>query len=138
MLERHRANDCLPCEQRAQCLRTPEKTRVRQIAFFCGKAGTAEESHTDLMKCAIDSEEGRARYGRRFATVEPVFGNIRHNKRLDRFTLRGRKKVDTQSKLYCLVVITAQKQDCRDRLVQQHEKAKWHRSNLLHFCRKPG
>ena len=95
--------DCLPCEQRDRCLRTPEKTQVRQVAFFRGKAGTAEESHTDRMKRAIDSEEGRARYGRRFATVEPVFGNIRHNKRLNHFTLRGRKKVDTQWKLYCLV-----------------------------------
>jgi hypothetical protein len=28
----------------------------------------------------IDSPEGRTRYGRRFATVEPVFGNLRHNK----------------------------------------------------------
>ncbi|UCV14830.1 transposase [Quatrionicoccus australiensis] len=95
--------DCLPCEQRAKCLRTPEKTQVRQVAFFRGKANTTEESHTDRMKRAIDSEEGKARYGRRFATVEPVFGNLRHNKRLDRFTLRGRKKVDTQWKLYCLV-----------------------------------
>lgn len=95
--------DCLPCEQRDKCLRTPEKTQVRQVAFFRGKADTKEESHTDRMKRAIDSEEGKARYGRRFATVEPVFGNLRHNKRLDRFTLRGRKKVDAQWKLYCLV-----------------------------------
>jgi hypothetical protein len=29
--------------------------------------------------------------------------DIRHNKRLNRFTLRGRQKVDTQWKLYCLV-----------------------------------
>mgnify|MGYP000004574342 CR=1 FL=1 len=57
----------------------------------------------DTIVDAIDSEEGKARYGRRFATVEPVFGNLRHNKRLDRFTLRGRRKVDTQWKLYCLV-----------------------------------
>jgi hypothetical protein len=35
--------------------------------------------------------------------VAPVFGNIRHNKGLDCFTLRKRKKVDTQWKLYCLV-----------------------------------
>lgn len=54
------------------------------------------------MKRTIDSEEGKARYGRRFATVEPVFGNLRHNKRLDRFTLRGRKKVNTQWPLYGL------------------------------------
>lgn len=39
---------------------------------------------------------------RRFATVEPVFGNLRHNKRLDRFTLRGRSKVDAQWTLDCL------------------------------------
>ncbi|MEO8038587.1 MAG: transposase, partial [Betaproteobacteria bacterium] len=45
----------------------------------------------------------RAQYGRRFATVEPVFGNLRHNKGLKRFTLRGRRKVDEQWKLYCLV-----------------------------------
>ena len=95
--------DCLPCEQRDKCLRTQEKTKGRKAAFFRGKANTTEESHTDRMKRTIDSEEGKARYGRRFATVEPVFGNLRHNKRLDRFTLRGRKKVDTQWKLYCLV-----------------------------------
>ena len=55
------------------------------------------------MKARIDSATGRAQYGRRFATVEPVFANLRHNKRLDRFTLRGRTKVDGQWKLYCLV-----------------------------------
>jgi len=55
------------------------------------------------MKKRIDSAEGRSRYGRRFATVEPVFGNLRYNKGLDRFTLRGRKKVDAQWKLFCLV-----------------------------------
>jgi len=37
------------------------------------------------------------------ATVEPVFANIRHNKRLNRFSLRGRSKVSTQWQLYCLV-----------------------------------
>jgi len=95
--------DCVPCDQRAKCLRTPDKTKVRQVSFFRGKAGSTKVSYTDLMKRAIDSEEGRRLYGQRFATVEPVFGNLRHNKRLNRFTLRGQKKVDTQWKLYCLV-----------------------------------
>ena len=40
---------------------------------------------------------------RRFATVEPVFGNLRGNKRLHRFTLRGKAKVDGQWKLYCMM-----------------------------------
>jgi hypothetical protein len=55
------------------------------------------------MKQRIDSPAGRVRYGERFAAVEPVFGNLRYNKGLDRFTLRGRKKVDAQWKLFCLV-----------------------------------
>ena len=95
--------DCVPCDQRAKCLRTPDKTKVRQVSFFRGKAGSTKVSYTDLMKLAIDNEEGRRLYGQRFATVEPVFGNLRHNKRLNRFTLRGQKKVDTQWKLFCLV-----------------------------------
>lgn len=55
------------------------------------------------MKRAIDSERGRHLYGQRFASVEPVFGNMRANTRLNRFTLRGQRKVDTQWKRYCLV-----------------------------------
>jgi transposase len=93
--------DCGACLLRDKCLQKPNTTRVRQVSFLKGKA--AGESFTDRMKKRIDSPEGRARYGRRFATVEPVFGNLRYNKRLDRFTLRGRSKVDAQWKLFCLV-----------------------------------
>jgi transposase len=95
--------DCGNCPLRQQCLRNPDKPAGRQVTFFRGKAADAPESATARMKRKIDSPEGRRRYGRRFATVEPVFGNLRHNKRLNRFTLRGRRKVDTQWKLYCLV-----------------------------------
>lgn len=95
--------DCLPCPHRDRCLRTPNKTKTRQVSFFQGKASGTEESFTERMKAKIDTEEGRAQYGRRFATVEPVFGNLRHNKKLNRFSLRGQKKVDAQWKLYCLV-----------------------------------
>ena len=95
--------DCVPCDQREKCLRSREKTKVRQVSFFRGKADSTQVSYTDLMRRAIDSPEGTALYGRRFATVEPVFGNIRHNKRLNHFTLRSQKKVDSQWKLFCLV-----------------------------------
>ncbi len=93
--------DCMPCTHRERCLLTPQKTKVRQVSFFQGKKDGV--SYTDKMKARIDSPEGRTRYGRRFATVEPVFGNLRYNKGLDRFTLRGRTKVDAQWKLFCLV-----------------------------------
>lgn len=35
--------------------------------------------------------------------MEPVFGNLRHSKGLNRFMLRGKVKVDVQWKLFCLV-----------------------------------
>jgi len=103
--DRFRAADstCRSCPLRSRCLRHPKKPAGRQVTFFRGKAAGTPESATARMKRKIDSPEGRRRYGRRFATVEPVFANLRHNKRLNRFTLRGRRKVDTQWKLYCLV-----------------------------------
>ena len=93
---------CGNCALRAKCLRHPDKTPTRQVAFF-DKHQPSPLPHTQRMKEKIDSLEGRRLYGDRFATVEPVFGNLRHNKGLDRFTLRGQKKVDGQWKLYCMV-----------------------------------
>ena len=60
-------------------------------------------SLTDEMKQKIDTPEGRRTYSKRLGIVEPVFGNIRACKRMDRFTLRGRIKVNIQWMLYCLV-----------------------------------
>jgi transposase len=93
---------CGSCELRAQCLRHPEHTQVRQVAMFL-KGQPGAHVATELMKRAIDSARGRGIYSQRIATVEPVFANLRHNKRLDRFTLRGKEKVGTQWRLYCMV-----------------------------------
>jgi transposase len=95
--------DCGPCPLRARCLETPVTTTVRSVMFFRGKTAPLPETHTARMKKRIDSPEGRLRYGQRFGAVEPVFGNLCYNKGLDRFTLRGRAKVNGQWALYCLV-----------------------------------
>jgi hypothetical protein len=95
--------DCAHCPLRAQCLRKPDKTIVRQVIIVIGRTPGKPEKAIERMKRKVDSEEGRDLIARRFATVEPVFGNVRYNKRLDCFTLRGRQKVDAQWKLYCLV-----------------------------------
>ena len=94
--------DCLPCPLRAKCLRYPERTATRQVALFA-KHQASPLQFTERMKQAIDSELGRRLYARRIATVEPVFANLRHNKRLDRFTLRSQPKVNAQWHLYCMV-----------------------------------
>ena len=82
---RDATRDCAPC------------------AFLRGREDAAPETHTMRMQQRLDTSEGRAQYGQRYATVEPVFGNVRYNKRLDRFTLRGRTKVHGQWMLFCLV-----------------------------------
>lgn len=94
------ASACKDCALRTQCLRKPDTTPVRQVAVLTRKVIV---THTQRMRDRIDSDKGREQYGQRFATVEPVFGNLRHNKQLNRFTLRSQTKVDGQWKLYALV-----------------------------------
>jgi len=100
--------DCSPCALRAPCLRTPESTPVRTVAVCHGREPTAPAArptatHTRRMPQRLDTPVGRAQDGRRVATVEPVFANVRYNKRLDRFTLRGRTTVHGQRLRYCVV-----------------------------------
>ena len=93
---------CVPCPSRDQCLRTPEKSRIRQVAIALERVDEATNPIV-LMRDAIDSVRGRRLYSQRMGTVEPVFANIRYNKQLNRFTLRGKAKVNAQWHLYCLV-----------------------------------
>lgn len=90
---------CAECTLRDRCMRNPASSRGRQVSFRL----TATPKYTDWMKHRVDSEAGKGYYSQRMAVVEPVFGNIGHNKGLRRFGLRGRKKVCAQWQLYCLV-----------------------------------
>ncbi len=65
--------------------------------------GRIGKDYSKKMREKIDTLRGRRIYERRLAIVEPAFANIEYNKGMNRFTLRGRKKVDIQWKLYCMV-----------------------------------
>jgi len=94
------ARACRDCTLRSKCLRNPKSKMGRQVHYLHGRRPGAL---TDEMREKIDTPEGRKIYGKRLAIVEPVFGNIRACKGMDRFTLRGRAKVNVQWTLYCLV-----------------------------------
>jgi len=94
---------CGPCPLRAQCLRHPERTPVRQVVFFTRRTKSLAETYTAKMKRKIYTEYGRYQYSRRLGTVEPVFANLCSAHKLRRFSLRGQRKVNTQWLLYCLV-----------------------------------
>ena len=93
---------CVSCELRAKCIRNPERTVIRQVAYFAGRTGDGP-TFTDKMKRKIDSTIGRVIYGMRLAISEPPFSHITSALGLDRFTLRGKVKVNTQWNLFCIV-----------------------------------
>lgn len=96
------AQDCAQCDMRAQCMRRPQSTPRRQVSLFLPREiDVADPSYR--MRQAIDSAQGRTLYSQRLGTVEPVFANIRHSKRLNRFSLRGKAKVNAQWHLFCMV-----------------------------------
>jgi transposase len=94
---------CLPCALRSQCLRYPERTEIRQVAYFVGRSAKGDITFTERMKRKIDSAVGRFLYGMRLAISEPPFAHIASAIGLDRFTLRGKSKVNTQWNLFCIV-----------------------------------
>ena len=46
-----------------------------------------------FMRRVLDTDHGRELYSLRKQSIEPVFGQIKHNRRMDRFLLRGRAAV---------------------------------------------
>ena len=93
--------DCRTCPLRSNCMRREPKNTGRQVRLL--KHKTTDPTATERMKQKIDSVEGRRCYEQRLGTVEPVFGNLNTNKRLNRFRHRGRHKVNAQWLMYCLV-----------------------------------
>lgn len=98
---------CRHCVLKKKCLQNPDspntrKGHGRQVSFIIEKSRRAP-NYTDWMKHRVDSEQGKQIYSHRMSVVEPVFGNIGTNKGLNRFSLRGKKKVQGQWQLYCMV-----------------------------------
>ena len=66
------------------------------------------------MRSVLATEHGRRRYRKRKQTVEPLFGNTKHNNGVHRFHRRGRTKVRTEWRL----------------LMMTHNLTKLHRNRL--------
>jgi transposase len=91
--------DCQSCSLKRRCMRRKNaKRKTIDVPI-----GVAENNYSKAMAAKVDSEKGRKIYPQRIAIVEPVFANIRTHKQLNRFTLRGKIKVNIQWLLYCMV-----------------------------------
>lgn len=93
--------DCRDCLLNQQCMKREVKKQGRQISVLI--EAKRKTTHLDRMKKVIDSDNGKRLYSKRMYTIEPVFGNICSNKRLNKLSLRGEKKVTAQWQLYCMV-----------------------------------
>jgi len=94
---------CVPCELRSKCLRKPEKTEIRQVSYFHGRSEAGKATFSERMKKKIDSTAGRLIYSLRVGVVEPPFAHICQVMGLNRFSHRGKKKVNTQWNLFTIV-----------------------------------
>ena len=92
-------NDCQSCSLKHRCMRNKNAKRKTLTVPI----GVTEDNYSRAMAAKVDSEKGRKIYPQRIAIVEPVFANIRAQKQLNRFTLRGKNKVTIQWLLYCMV-----------------------------------
>ena len=92
------------CKLRSQCLRYSNRTEIRQVTCAIGVAQDNSPASLALkMKSKIDSVVGKAIYARKIATAEPPFAHIRYVMGLDRFSLRGKTRVNNQWLLFCIV-----------------------------------
>jgi transposase len=91
--------DCQTCPLRLKCL----SGRGAKRKYLWDPIAVQLTNLSRKMAGKVDTEKGRRIYPRRIAIAEPVFANVRTHKRLDRFTLRGKIKVDIQWMLYCMV-----------------------------------
>ena len=68
-----------------------------------GSRGTPRKTWTGgrygWMRAVLGSEHGGQRYRKRRQTIEPLFGDTKHNKGATRFLRRGRVKVRTEWRL---------------------------------------
>lgn len=99
-------SQCRVCDKKHQCMHNPaaanhRKGNGRQVSFRLDS--NRPPTYTDWMKHRVDSAKGKHIYSHRMSTVEPVFGNIGTNKKLNRFSLRGKEKVQSQWQLFCLI-----------------------------------
>lgn len=92
--------DCEHCVFRKKCL---QSNAPRSVTLFNRRDKNVPETYTQKMIRKFDSPVGRQIYSRRMGIVEPVFAAMKNGAGLDRFTMRGKQKVNAQWILHTIV-----------------------------------
>jgi hypothetical protein len=103
----YQAKNCHDCPLRSQCHKSKGNRKV-EINHNLKRLKIKAKEY-------LTSEIGLELYPQRCIEPEPVFGNLKQNKRFKRFTLRGLAKVDIEFGLMAIA----------------HNFAKWYKQKLL-------
>jgi hypothetical protein len=101
---RARIKDCGSCPGFSNCMRgKKEKNKLKSGRELLITESNKPGNLGAKMREKLSTQEYQEKYADRIQIVEPVFANISYCKGLNRFTLRGKDKVNGQWLLYCIV-----------------------------------
>lgn len=82
--QRYFCSDCAGCETKAKC--TTAKNKQISVDWDL-------ERQKEKMRAKLNTKDGKQKYLERMCDVEPVFGNIKHNQKMENFLCRGKTMV---------------------------------------------
>jgi len=88
----YKGTACNVCKRRFECTRSRYRTVSQD----------PREHLIRQMRQRLQTDEGRRIYGRRKVIVEPIFGDMKQNRRIREFLLRGAHKVRGEFLLLCI------------------------------------
>ena len=84
--------DCFICPLKQACTKGNRRYIHREL----------REPLREKARQRLDTWEGKALYRKRMQSIEPIWGNLKENKKIRRFNLRGKEKVNAEFLLHCL------------------------------------
>lgn len=88
----YRCKECPNCERKSECT----KAEYRTISL------DPREFLMQKMRMRLDTKEGRQKYGKRKYMVEPIFGDMKYNRKMREFLLRGKLKAKAEFLIMCI------------------------------------
>ena len=90
----YKGEHCKECRVSSKCCNN--KSKVRKIIRY------KHEEYVEANRSRLLTESNKEEYKKRMHTVEPVFGNIKHNTGFRQFSLRGFLKVFGEFNIMCI------------------------------------
>lgn len=90
----YKGERCVGCKAQSNCTRNRDGTRyIKDFPY---------EAYRNAMRAKMKTQRAKELYALRSQTVEPVFGDIKENKGLRGFLMRGIESVKTEFNLVCI------------------------------------